>query len=131
MTIDRLDHLVLTVRDLNATLDFYSRVLGMTVVTFGEDRKALHFGQQKINLHVAGAEFEPKAARPTPGSADLCFITSIPLAEVIRHVETAGVSIDVMPSERTGALGPIQSIYLRDPDGNLIEISNYEGNPDE
>ena len=129
--IDRLDHLVLTVRDLNATLDFYSRVLGMTVFTFGQDRKALRFGQQKINLHQAGAEFEPKAARPAPGSADLCFITPTPLTEVIQHIEASGVAVEVMPSERTGALGPIRSIYLRDPDGNLIEISNYEGNPDE
>lgn len=125
MKIDRLDHLVLTVRDIDATCDFYSRVLGMQVVTFGEGRKALTFGQQKINLHQEGREFEPKAARPTPGSADLCFITSEPLQAIIEHVRASGVEIVEGPVRRTGAVGPIESVYLRDPDGNLIEISNY------
>lgn len=124
--IERLDHLVLTVRDMEATLDFYMRVLGMEAITFGAGRKALRFGQQKINLHQAGAEFEPKAAKPTPGSADLCFITRTPLMNVVAHIEACGVTIEVPPSSREGALGRIQSIYLRDPDGNLIEISNYE-----
>jgi catechol 2,3-dioxygenase-like lactoylglutathione lyase family enzyme len=124
--IERLDHLVLTVRDMEATLDFYTRVLRMEAITFGAGRKALRFGQQKINLHQAGAEFEPKAAKPTPGSADLCFITRTPLMNVVAHIETCGVTIEVPPSPREGALGRIQSIYLRDPDGNLIEISNYE-----
>jgi catechol 2,3-dioxygenase-like lactoylglutathione lyase family enzyme/8-oxo-dGTP pyrophosphatase MutT (NUDIX family) len=124
--IEQLDHLVLTVRDIGATLDFYMLVLGMEAITFGTGRKALRFGQQKINLHQAGAEFEPKAKRPTPGSADLCFITQTPLADVMRHIEAYGVSIEASPSQRDGTLGPIQSIYLRDPDGNLIEISNYE-----
>lgn len=127
MKIDRLDHLVLTVRDLNATCEFYHRVLGMEEITFGEGRKALQFGQQKINLHQAGKEFEPKAARPTPGSADLCFITSTPLNEVIEHLKTCGVEIEAGPVARTGALGPIKSVYLRDPDHNLLEISNYPG----
>lgn len=125
MKIDRLDHLVLTVQDLKATCDFYRRVLGMEEVTFGEGRKALQFGQQKINLHQAGKEFEPKAAKPTPGSADLCFITSVPLNLVIEHLRSCAVEIEEGPVRRTGALGPIESIYLRDPDNNLLEISNY------
>lgn len=125
--IERLDHVVLTVRSMDAALDFYTRVLGMEAITFGEGRKALRFGQQKINLHQAGAEFEPKAAQPTPGSADLCFITQTALADVIRHIEQHGVTVELPPSVRSGALGPILSIYLRDPDGNLIEISNYKG----
>jgi catechol 2,3-dioxygenase-like lactoylglutathione lyase family enzyme len=125
MNIDRLDHFVLTVRDIDATCDFYTRVLGMTVVTFGEGRKALQFGQQKFNLHRAGHEFEPKATVPTPGSADLCFITTKPLPEVEAHLAAQGVAVLEGPVARTGALGPIRSLYLRDPDGNLIEISNY------
>ncbi|MBZ0301825.1 MAG: VOC family protein [Anaerolineae bacterium] len=125
--VERLDHLVLTVRDIEAAVDFYTRVLGMQAVTFGAGRRALRFGSQKINLHQAGAEFEPKAARPTPGSADLCFITLMTLDAVIQQVQACGVPIEVMPSQRTGALGTIESIYLRDPDDNLIEISTYKG----
>ncbi len=124
--LGRLDHLVLTVADLDATIDFYTRVLGMRAVTFGEGRRALVFGRQKINLHPAGGEFEPKAAAPVPGSADLCFITGTPLEEVMAHLEAEGVALLLPPSPRTGATGAIRSIYLRDPDGNLIEISNYE-----
>ena len=124
MQIDHLDHLVLTVADVDATLDFYSRVLGMQLVTFGEGRKALAFGNQKINLHQAGREFEPKAERPTPGSADLCFIVATPLDEVIAHLEAHRVAIVEGPVKRTGATGPIRSVYLRDPDLNLIELSN-------
>jgi len=124
MGIDRLDHLVLTVRDIGVTCDFYSRALGMKVVTFGNDRKALQFGRQKINLHERGKEFDPKAANPTPGSGDLCFITEIPLLQVKEHIRSCGVEIIEGPVGRTGAVGPIESIYLRDPDGNLIEISN-------
>lgn len=124
--LDRLDHLVLTVRDIDATIDFYTRVLGMQAVTFGEGRRALHFGQQKINLHQAGAEFDPKAARPAPGSADLCFISRTPLEQVMQHLASCGVSLELLPSRRTGAQGAIQSLYVRDPDGNLIEISTYE-----
>jgi catechol 2,3-dioxygenase-like lactoylglutathione lyase family enzyme len=125
MRIERLDHLVLTVKDISATCDFYSRALGMEVVTFGNNRKALAFGCQKINLHEAGHEVDPKAHRPTPGSADLCFITPVPLQEVVDHLGRCGAKIIEGPVKRTGARGPIESVYLRDPDGNLIEISNY------
>src|SRR5580692_8294015 len=125
MKIEHLDHLVLTVADIARTCEFYEKVLGMETVTFGAGRKALSFGQQKINLHQAGQEFEPKAARPTPGSGDLCFITSTPVAAVILHLKKAGVAIEEGPVPRTGATGPIQSVYFRDPDGNLIEASNY------
>ena len=125
MNIDRLDHLVLTVRDLDATCDFYASVMGMEVITFGGGRKALHFGAQKINLHEYGNEFDPKADHPTPGSADLCFITSVPLPGVIAHLHACGVAILDGPIERTGATGRIVSVYFRDPDQNLIEVSNY------
>ena len=122
--IDRLDHLVLTVADVEKSCAFYHRVLGMSVVVFGGGRKALAFGRQKINLHAHGSEFEPKAERPTPGSADLCFITDVPLTEVIAHLNAEDVAIAEGPVERTGATGPILSIYFRDPDRNLIEVSN-------
>lgn len=124
MKIDSLDHLVLTVADIEATCAFYQRVLGMSVVTFGAGRKALAFGVQKINLHPAEREFEPKAERPTPGSADLCFLSSVPLAEVQRHLAACGVAVSEGPVQRTGAQGPILSVYFRDPDLNLIEVSN-------
>ncbi len=126
MKIDRLDHLVLTVKDINATCNFYTNVMGMEVVTFAGGRQALVFGEQKINLHEHGGEFEPKALHPTPGSADLCFITTVPLSEVARHIQSCGVEIIEGPVQRTGAVGKIMSIYLRDPDRNLIEVSNYE-----
>ncbi|GAB4368176.1 MAG: VOC family protein [Elainellaceae cyanobacterium] len=125
MQIDRLDHLVLTVRDIPTTCAFYAQALGMEVVTFGANRKALKFGQQKLNLHQAGQEFEPKAQQPTPGSTDLCFITDLPLPQVIAHLQSCGVAIEAGIVERTGAVGAISSIYIRDPDGNLLEISNY------
>ena len=124
MRLDQIDHLVLTVRDLDDTIAFYTRVLGMEEVTFGENRKALSFGTQKINLHVAGSEFEPKALHPKPGSADLCFLTAEPLARVMKHLKNCGVDILEGPIDRTGAQGPLESIYIRDPDGNLIEIAN-------
>lgn len=123
--IDRLDHLVLTVVDIPASVDFYTRVLGMSKIVFGAGRIALQFGNQKINLHQLGNEFEPKAERPTAGSADLCFITHTPLSEVVAHLETQGVPIIQGIVRRTGAIGDIESVYLRDPDNNLIEISNY------
>jgi catechol 2,3-dioxygenase-like lactoylglutathione lyase family enzyme len=127
MMIDRLDHLVLTVRDVEETCRFYERVLGMKVVTFGGGRKALQFGRQKINLHQVGQEFEPKAHHPVPGSADLCLIASVPLEEVIRHLHDCGVAIVEGPVERTGATGNILSVYFRDPDHNLLEVSRYIG----
>jgi len=125
MQIDRLDHLVLTVQNIETTCAFYSNVLGMQVITFGDDRKALKFGQQKLNLHQAGHEFEPKASVPTPGSADLCLVTKTPLEQVMDHLRSHGVAIETEIVQRTGAIGTIRSIYLRDPDGNLLELSNY------
>jgi catechol 2,3-dioxygenase-like lactoylglutathione lyase family enzyme len=124
--IERLDHLVLTVADVAATCAFYQRVLGMETVTFGTGRKALVFGQQKINLHQAGREFEPKAMWPTRGSADLCLIAATPLATVSAHLAACGVGIEEGPVARTGAVGPITSLYFRDPDGNLIEVATYD-----
>ena len=129
MKIARLDHLVLTVRDVEATCAFYARVLGMEPVTFGDGRRALRFGDQKINLHQAGREVEPKAMHPTPGSGDLCFISSVPLDAAQRHIRACGVEIESGPVERTGAVGPIMSLYFRDPDGNLLELSTYAGMP--
>lgn len=124
MKLDSLDHLVLTVADIPATVAFYGRALGMEAVQFGEGRTALSFGAQKINLHQAGHEFEPKALRPTPGSADLCFLTGTAIDDVIAHLTAAGVAIETGPVRRTGARGPILSVYIRDPDRNLLEISN-------
>lgn len=124
MQLERLDHLVLTVRNIDATCRFYEAALGMQVITFGGGRKALHFGAQKINLHEQGREFEPKAARPTPGSADLCFITRTPIEAVMAHWRTCGIEVIEGPVVRTGANGPITSIYCRDPDDNLIEVAN-------
>jgi catechol 2,3-dioxygenase-like lactoylglutathione lyase family enzyme len=126
MRIDRLDHLVLTVADLDATIDFYVRVLGMEAVTFRDGRRALTFGNSKINLHRAGREYEPKADSPTPGSADLCLIADTSLDLVIAELGRHGVPIEEGPVERTGAIGPITSVYVRDPDRNLIELSRYE-----
>jgi catechol 2,3-dioxygenase-like lactoylglutathione lyase family enzyme len=126
MRVVSLDHLVLTVRSVEATCAFYAGVLGMEVVTFGAARKALAFGSQKINLHEQGKEFEPKAAQPTPGSADLCFINDSPLSEVIERLNSLSVPILEGPVARTGAVGPIRSVYFRDPDANLIEVSVYE-----
>jgi len=125
MNISMLDHLVLTVKDIETTAQFYVSVLGMEREEFGAGRVALKYGTQKINLHQAGREFEPKAQAPMPGSADLCFITEIPIAEAMEHVRSKGVDILEGPVTRTGATGPITSFYFRDPDLNLIEISNY------
>lgn len=121
--IDRLDHLMLTVADITATCAFYERVLGMQRVIFGGGRVALAFGRQKINLHQAGREFEPKAHWPTPGSADLCVIATGSLDAILAHLATLAVPIEQGPVARTGALGPITSVYVRDPDGNLVEIA--------
>ena len=125
IAIDRIDHIVITAFDVERTLDFYSRVLGMEPVTFAGGRRALAFGRQKINLHQAGREFEPKALKPGPGSQDLCFITEMPLDDVIAELKAQGVAIAEGPVARSGALGPMTSVYFRDPDGNLIEVSNY------
>ncbi|XP_047440927.1 glyoxalase domain-containing protein 5 [Mugil cephalus] len=123
--VSHLDHLVLTVKSVPDTVNFYTSVLGMEVVTFKGNRKALSFGQQKFNLHQLGQEFEPKAKRPTSGSADLCLITKTPLATVAQHLKVCGVEIEEGPVDRTGAVGTITSLYFRDPDHNLIEVSNY------
>lgn len=125
MKISHLDHLVLTVADIEISCQFYQSALNFEVITFGGNRKALQFGSQKINLHQVGKEFEPKAFRPTAGSADLCFIAETPLKDVIAHLHALNIEIVEGPIERTGAIGKILSIYLRDPDQNLIEISNY------
>lgn len=125
MHVDRLDHLVLTVRSIQATCDFYSRTLGLEVIIFGNDRTALRFSGQKINLHEVGNKIEPKALHPTPGAADLCFVTAVPLEDAIVHLQSCGVELLGESVERTGAIGSLRSIYFRDPDGNLIELSNY------
>lgn len=125
MLIDHLDHLVLTTTDLAACEDFYTRVLGMRLETFGAGRKALRYGNQKINLHERGHEFEPKAHLPVPGALDLCFIAREPLERVIAHLRHEGWPIIEGPVARTGATGPIRSVYVRDPDLNLIEIAEY------
>ncbi len=125
MKIDRLDHLVLTVRDIDASIAFYVEMLGMEAVSFGAGRRALAFGRQKINLHPAAAPLKPHAATPLPGSADLCLVAGTPLTEVVAHLQQAGVAIEEGPVPRTGATGPIMSVYFRDPDGNLIEVCNY------
>lgn len=128
-----LDHLVLTVADIPATVAFYRDVLGMRAEEFhpadGTTRTALTFGAQKINLHAAGREFEPKAARPGPGTADLCFLTETPLPAWQAHLAGLDVPVEEGPVPRTGATGPILSLYIRDPDGNLIEISQRQDTP--
>lgn len=125
MRVDRLDHLVLTVADLDATIEFYVGVLGMAHTVFADGRHALTFGPSKINLHQSGHEFEPKALHPEPGSADLCFVVDEPIDELFEILTSAGVPITEGPVDRTGATGPIRSVYVRDPDQNLIELSNY------
>jgi len=124
MKVSKLDHFVLTVRNIEKTVSFYTSVMGMKKEVFGQGRVALKFGDQKINLHAFGNEFEPKASNPMPGSADLCFITKTPLNEAISHVKGFGVEIIEGPVERSGAKGSILSFYFRDPDNNLIEVAN-------
>ncbi|NXF12765.1 GLOD5 protein, partial [Smithornis capensis] len=123
--IQSLDHLVLTVKSIEDTVAFYSKVLGMEVVTFKGNRKALRFGRQKLNLHEAGKELEPKARHPVPGSADICLVTHVSLDKLLDHLKACGVAIEEGPVARTGAVGPITSVYFRDPDENLIEVSRY------
>jgi catechol 2,3-dioxygenase-like lactoylglutathione lyase family enzyme len=125
MRVSRLDHLVLTVESIDATVAFYTRVLGMKAITFGAGRTALTFGISKINLHEKGKEFEPKALHPVPGSADLCLIVEEDIGALMAELADAGVEVELGPVQRTGATGPIISCYLRDPDQNLIELSNY------
>lgn len=124
MRVERIDHVVLTVADLERTIAFYERVLGMTAVSFGEGRRALAFGDQKLNLHQAGHEFEPKALRPTPGAIDLCLTTDVPLDEVAGQLRAESVVIEHGPVDKIGARRALRSLYFRDPDGNLIEVSN-------
>jgi catechol 2,3-dioxygenase-like lactoylglutathione lyase family enzyme len=123
--IKSLDHLVLTVKDIAKTVEFYTTILGMQKEIFKQNRVALKFGSQKINLHQLGAEFEPKAYNVKEGSADLCFITQTSVTDFKSHIENLGVKVIEGPVKRTGAMGEINSIYVRDPDGNLIEIANY------
>jgi len=124
LKISRLDHLVLTVKDLDKTCDFYNTVLGIETQIFSGNRRALKVGAQKINLHLYGNELEPKAQHPTPGAADLCFITNVPIDDVAKHLKDCRVEIIEGPVKKAGAQGPILSVYFRDPDGNLIEVSN-------
>ena len=119
-----IDHFVLTCADVDATIEFYTRVLGMTAESFAGGRRALSFGNQKINLHQAGREFEPKARVATAGSGDFCLLSDVPVAEIARHLAAEGVTIIEGPVAKTGAAGPLLSIYFRDPDGNLVEVSN-------
>ncbi len=125
MQIDGIDHVVLTVKDIEATCDFYSRVLGMEIVSFGRGRKALHFGAQKINLQQVGRESTLIADKPTSGSGDLCFVTSTPIEQVLAHLNACGVTPIAGPVERDGARGAMMSVYFRDPDMNLLEVSRY------
>ena len=122
--ISSIDHFVLTAGDVDATIEFYTSVLGMTAESFGAGRRALSFGKQKINLHQAGAEFEPKARVATPGSADFCLLSEVPVAEIAAHLAAEGVEVIEGPVAKTGAAGALLSIYFRDPDGNLVEVSN-------
>ncbi len=125
MQVSHLDHFVLTVKDIDATVDFYTSVLGMKTVVFKQNRIALTYGKQKINLHQLGQEFEPKAKHVQAGSADLCFIINTSIEDAVNYLSELSIDIIEGPVNRTGAKGEIQSVYFRDPDGNLIEVSNY------
>lgn len=127
ITIKSLDHLVITASDLAATVDFYSRVLGMDHVEFGDGLHAVHFGDQKFNIHDASTPVSPKAEKIVPGSEDFCLISETPVSDVIRHVEACGVKIEEGPVRRQGAAGALESVYFRDPDGNLVEVCNVIG----
>ncbi|MEP6657446.1 MAG: VOC family protein [Betaproteobacteria bacterium] len=137
LTVRRIDHLVLTCRDVAATVRFYTEVLGMREVTFGNGRVALAFGRQKLNLHPAGQKADAAsanvvalAAHPTPGAVDICLVVGEPIAAVAAHLAASGVPIEEGPVVRTGALGPIRSVYIRDPDGNLVELARYVDDTD-
>lgn len=125
MRVSGLDHMVMTVADIDASCEFYQQVLGIEIIGFGDNRKALKIGEQKINLHEAGREIEPCARHPVPGSADLCLIAETPIPEIVDQLGIAGIVIELGPVQRTGAQGAMTSVYIRDPDGNLIELSNY------
>ncbi|REC59696.1 VOC family protein [Chryseobacterium pennae] len=125
MKINNIDHIVLTVADIDKTIEFYTEIMGFEVVTFGDNRKALTFGNQKINLHQKGHEFEPKAEHPTSGSADLCFIAQTDILDVLEELKQKNIEVIEGIVDRTGAVGKIKSVYFRDPDQNLIEVSNY------
>lgn len=127
MSALHIDHVVLTVRDLDRTIDFYTRALGMRAVMFGDGRRALAFGDQKLNLHQAGREFEPKARVPMPGSVDLCLVSDVPVDELSARLATLGIPLEHGPVSKIGARAALRSIYVRDPDGNLIEIANEVG----
>ena len=126
ISISRIDHVVITVRDLDSTLAFYVGVLGMRLERFGEDRVALRFGSQKLNVHEVKKPLGLVAEAPMPGALDICFIADTPVDDIVASLEAHGVTIVQAPSTRTGACGPIRSVYVRDPDGNLVELSNYE-----
>ena len=125
MEIQNIDHIVLTVANIDKTVEFYTTILGFKLIIFGDNRKALTFGNQKINLHQKGKEFEPKAQHPTSGSADLCFISKTDIHKVVEELKQKSIEIIEGIVDRTGALGKIKSVYFRDPDLNLIEVSNY------
>ncbi|MDO5650927.1 MAG: VOC family protein [Moraxella sp.] len=126
MQVSHIDHLVLTVADIERSVEFYTKVLGMVAITFGDNRRALQFGRQKINLHEQGREIVPHASRPTAGSADMCLLVNVPLEQVLEHLAVCGITPLTGIVPRTGAMGVIHSVYLNDPDGNLLELSCYE-----
>ena len=126
MPVTGIDHLVLTVRDIAATCQFYERHLGVASVTFGAGRTALQLGHQKINLHEVGREFEPKAAHARAGTGDICLISDDPVEDLVTRLKASGIVIEAGPATRTGAIGEIRSIHFRDPDGNLVEVANYQ-----
>ena len=125
ISLEKIDHLVLTVRDIDQTIQFYCNILGMTEITFGDNRKALQFGKQKINLHPHPSDITPRAKQPSPGALDICFITQSPIDDVINNLEKHAINIELGPVQRQGAQGNMTSVYIRDPDDNLIEIANY------
>ena len=125
ISIERIDHFVITVSDIDKTINFYKRVLGMSVIAFANDRKALRFGNQKINIHQAGKEMKPNAQNAAMGTADVCFISDHPLETVQNHLQSEHIHIEYGPIEQHGAVGIMDSVYFRDPDGNLIEVGVY------
>ena len=125
LCVEDLDHLVLNVSDIRATCRFYQRVLGMTPFTFGNGRTALSFGNRKINLYEVGQRYSPQPDKPLSGTAELCFLSRTPVVELLDHLKANNVSVEEGPVRREGALGPITSVYFRDPDGNMIEVANY------